>query len=74
MSTKATDKCLKKAGDDEPIFVLRAQDKTAPLAVRAWAATAKLVGAGDDKVAEALKTADEMEAWQKANGRAKLPD
>jgi hypothetical protein len=31
------DSCLNRAEDDEPIFVLRAHDKTAPSVIRAWA-------------------------------------
>lgn len=37
MSTKHDSVCLEKAGDEEPIFVLRAQDVTAPILVRVWA-------------------------------------
>lgn len=36
VSTKHNDPCLKKAADDEPIFVLRAQDMTAPIIVMFW--------------------------------------
>lgn len=28
--------CIAKAADDEPVFVLRAQDKTAPYVVKMW--------------------------------------
>jgi len=31
------DSCLNRAEDDEPIFVLRAHDKTVPSVIRAWA-------------------------------------
>lgn len=42
MSTKAEvladpNSCLNKAGDDEPIFVLRANDPLAPEAIEKWA-------------------------------------
>jgi hypothetical protein len=37
MATKHTDTCLQKAADDEPIFVLRAQDELAFDLVRLWA-------------------------------------
>lgn len=33
--------CLGRAADDEPLFVLRAQDKSAPYVVRHWAACNK---------------------------------
>lgn len=36
MATKHTSPCLIKAGDDETIFVLRAQDVTSPLIVLEW--------------------------------------
>ena len=36
VSTKLNDPCLKKAADDEPIFVLRAQDVVAPIVVMFW--------------------------------------
>jgi hypothetical protein len=41
MATKLTDQCLAKVGDDEPIFVLRAQDRFAPTVVRVWIALVK---------------------------------
>lgn len=37
VATKHDSVCLQKAGDAEPIFVLRAQDMTAPVLVRVWA-------------------------------------
>jgi hypothetical protein len=37
VATKNTDRCLQKVSDDEPIFVLRAQDRLAPALVRQWA-------------------------------------
>jgi hypothetical protein len=33
---ESTTGCLAKAADDEPIFVLRAQDRLAPAAVYNW--------------------------------------
>lgn len=62
-STKLNSSCLSKAADDEPIFVLRAQDRLAPKIVRAWAATARLHGISDDKYKKAMQTAFEMEQW-----------
>jgi hypothetical protein len=55
--------CLGKAADNEPVFVLRAQDMSAPGLVRLWAENASSVGCSSEKVAEALKCAVEMEAW-----------
>lgn len=58
--------CLNKAKADEPLFVLRAKDPYAPMAVRHWAAMA--YGHHEpEKVKEALALADEMEAWRKRN-------
>lgn len=63
MGYKATDTCLQKVGDDEPIFVLRAQDALAASLVRRWATLAQEHGAGPAKVAEAQALADLMDAW-----------
>lgn len=70
MSTKHDDPCLQKAGDDEPIFVLRAQDMIAPDIVRYWAGRARANGLSEDKYRAAIKTAEAMEAWP----TRKLPD
>jgi hypothetical protein len=73
MSTKHTDTCLQKAADDEPIFVLRAQDQTAPGIVRAWARLAETLHAPAAKVREAHALADRMLEWQERHG-CKVPD
>jgi hypothetical protein len=69
--------CLLKVADDEPIFVLRAQDKLAPTLVRHWANLSMRAGEGLGpsalKVVEALGLADAMEVWQRRTGRAKWP-
>lgn len=62
--------CLNKAADDEPVFVLRAQDACAPTHVRDWAEHAELRGCDPAKVAEARALADAMEAWP----TRKMPD
>lgn len=72
-SKRVGDPSYDKAELDEPIFVLRAQDRCAPGAVRDWAARAKVQGASPEKVQGALDTAADMEAWQKIHG-AKVPD
>lgn len=64
---------LEKAGEDEPLFVLRAQDKLAPEIVREWAYRAQCEGAPLTKCDEARRIADAMEQWQIAN-RRKVPD
>lgn len=80
MATKHTDTCLQKAGDNEPIFVLRAQDITAPGLVRMWAILARerakdqrtgaVSKALDAKLQEAEELAQAMEKWP----RRKVPD
>jgi hypothetical protein len=63
MATKHNNVSLDRARDDEPIFVLRAQDRLAPDTVRHWAATAEKAGCGSAKVQEARDLADAMERW-----------
>ena len=71
MGTKHDDRCLKKAGDDEPIFVLRAQDSTAPDAIQAWIdKNANRLGFRHEKIREAVRIREAMKAWPKR----KLPD
>jgi len=55
--------CLGKARDDEPVFVLRAQDMLAADLVEAWATQANLLGCPWDKVREARDIAQEMREW-----------
>lgn len=77
MGTKASemrDGCFAKAALDEPIFVLRAQDRSAPKLVRQWAEIfrqhhLKVGTAGHElakaisKHTEALEVANAMEEW-----------
>lgn len=66
--------CYDKAAPDEPIFVLRGVDPSAPEAVRAWARQAQLDGHRPEKVEGALQDADDIEHWQQANpDRVKVP-
>ena len=69
---KGNDSCLARARDDEPIFVLRAQDMFAPELVRKWAELA-FQGTPALKIEEALACADAMEAWVRKHG-TKVPD
>lgn len=62
--------CMAKAAEEEPVFVLRGQDKLAPGLIRQWAAQAHALGMNYAKVGEALKLADQMEQWP----TRKLPD
>ena len=48
---------------NEPIFVLRAQDKLAPGIVQQWAWEARRFCVPDAKIAEAVEWATVMEQW-----------
>ena len=54
---------LNKAFPDEPLFILRAQDLSAPGLVMQWANRAAKNGCPEAKVAEARKIAEAMEKW-----------
>lgn len=67
--------CLNKAADDEPIFVLRANDPVAAAVVRYWASSyvSEKIEASTDgvltnaqlaKAQEARGLANQMDAWQ----------
>jgi hypothetical protein len=64
---------LAKAADDEPIFILRAQDILAPAIVAEWATRAGFAGTPEAKVNEAVALAEKMAAWALING-GKVPD
>lgn len=55
--------CLGKAADDEPVFILRAQDALSADLVELWAIRAKAVGCTWDKVREARELAEQMRNW-----------
>lgn len=58
---------LGKIGADEPVFLLRAQDKSAPDVVRYWA-DENVRNDGELALSElAERWADKMEEWQRAN-------
>jgi hypothetical protein len=59
--------------DDEPVFLIRGQDKLAPLIVRLYADVYKLMG-GDPDNGDTIKIhAQAMHVWQVNNGN-KLAD
>lgn len=60
-------------GEDEPVFLLRAQDELAPNVVRRWAQSLERAGGDPRTVARAMRWALEMEEWQDRN-RSKIPD
>jgi len=64
MGYKNDDSCLKKVSKDEPIFVLRAQDKLSDWLVDMWALeAAKTLGLSNPKVIEAQQCAAKMRKW-----------
>lgn len=71
--TKHNNPCLENAADDEPIFVLRAQDDLAVESIHRWADLLELYGNAPEKAQQARDIADAMQDWQKENG-SKLPD
>ena len=62
--------CLGKAADDEPVFILRAQDMLSADLVESWAIQANALGCPWDKVREAKELAQRMREWP----RRKNPD
>jgi hypothetical protein len=72
--------CLGKAADDEPVFVLRAQDITSYATIYEWSYKVENYAMSrklpvPDKVARARRDAEAMMEWQRMNpGRAKMPD
>lgn len=73
VGTKHNNPCLASAGDDEPIFVLRAHDVLAVPTVNYWIDLAASVGVPADKLARAREDMKRMEAWAAVHG-AKRPD
>lgn len=68
MATKAVElnnpvSCFNKAAENEPLFVLRAQDKFAAELVDRWASILEAEGGNPEKVAEARKLAAAMRDW-----------
>lgn len=65
--------CLGKAAYGEPVFILRAQDKFAPLLVEFWALLVFNEGVKGGKAITAGVVAKEMKDWQRIHG-CKIPD
>jgi hypothetical protein len=60
--------------DDEPVFLLRGQDKLAPGLLAQWAEQL-LLGGGDIELAKlAHEQAQAMRSYQLRTGRRKIPD
>lgn len=57
-------KTLENIPDDEPLFLVRGQDRLAPGLVRYWAGAAKARGAKPSTVQSAYDSAAAMERWK----------
>ncbi len=78
MSTKSDNllrpsSCLNKTRNDEPLFILRANDPTAPQTVRLWAAM-NADRRSPDKLAEAMHVAEDMEKWNASQPKVAMRD
>ena len=62
-----------KIPEDEPVFLIRGQDKCGPETLRFWARLAAEQGAHKDIVHAAFDQASEMEFWQDMCAQ-KVPD
>lgn len=61
--------------DDEPVFLLRAKDITAPAVVRVWAMMAEMMGADWQLVSRVNRFADEMQEYANEHySGGKTPD
>ncbi len=58
---------------DEPVLLIRGQDKAAPATLRSYVTHARFFGAGEDLLQAVLQQADRMEDWQRQN-TSKTPD
>lgn len=66
---------LGKADDDEPIFILRAQDKLFLTTLTRWTQQAELLNVNQEKIAEAHKLYADAQDWQNKNQhKVKVPD
>ena len=60
--------CMVHAAEDEPVFVLRAKDPLAPLAVNYWCQQAKEQGLhAEEKIQDAAQAGLDMVEWRLKN-------
>ena len=63
-----------RIGETEPVFLLRANDRCAPVAVLAWANFLEVLG-GDQVVVDHVRNwAKLMSEWRIAHDNGKIPD
>lgn len=67
----ANNETINAAADDEPLFVIRAQDKLAPTAIKIYIMLLEANGANTHKIIEAKASLSAFEKWE---GPKKLPD
>jgi hypothetical protein len=68
-------KYLQGIPEDEPVFVLRAQDKVAPAVVAVWGVMADFAGSPREKYLGSDTQALVMAQWQQKNeDKVKVPD
>ncbi len=61
--------------EDEPLFLLRGQDKAAPGTIACYLPESRDAGASEEHIAAAHEAYKVMETWQAANrDRVKVPD
>jgi hypothetical protein len=61
--------------EDEPVFVLRSQDKLAPRLLEYYEMMCKAQGATETQVEAVVRAGEGMRAWQvEHHDRVKLPD
>ncbi len=61
--------CINKAADNEPVFVLRANDPLASRVIRYWASLAPAGGHELSKAVEAMQVATLVDSWRLAKGK-----
>lgn len=59
--------CYANAEPDEPMFILLARDRMAPVLVDLWAILREATGEDGAKVQEALDCATSMRNWRREN-------
>lgn len=59
--------------DDEPVFLVRAQDLCSVATVQRWIDMAELSGVSPEMIAKVVKLRNDMEAWQ-LQRKVKIPD
>ena len=73
MKSRYTIEDLKNIPEDEPVFIIRAKDVTAPAVIQHWAELAAYYGAKEEMVDQAAKLSLEVVEWQRVHGM-KIPD